>query len=773
MLQPSSITTAQLNEQVLKYLRPEVIQSPEAPGLVFHGQRVILQSRAEGKYLSYQWYRDGEAIPGATQKRYVIPDVNGSLHDGNYTLVVSNDFGTVTTPATELKVDATPPYHTVSSIGLEMIFCPPGTFTMGSPANEPGRGGDESPHTVTLTHGFYLGKYEVTQAQYQTVMNGNSEGLGADPSQFKGSNRPVEVVSWEDAQVFLAQLNAIEQTAGRLPAGWEYALPTEAQWEYACRAGTSTIYSWGNDINSSRANYNWDGGPHDGNDSKQTVEIGQFSANPWGFFDMHGNVWEWVHDWKANYPGGALTDPVGPASGSLRVRRGASWSGGGAGLRSARRYSNPPSHRNFDVGFRVGFQAVQPDTADPEVELFGGAGFTHEAGQAWAEPGAAGHDVRDGNLTDAITITGTVDVNTTGTYLLTYTVVDAAGNTGTATRTVTVADSTAPAITLLGDAGVTHFKGLTWVDPGATATDTLDGNLSDTITRTGTVDVNTTGVYTLTYLVSDAAGNEANVTRTVNVGLPATHATDLNATVSLDMIWVQPGTFVMGSPTTETGRQADRETEHNVTLTQGFYLGKYEVTQAQYEAVMGFNPSEFNATSNGDRPVEDLNWTEALGFCEQLTIRERNAGRIPTDWAYVLPTESQWEYACRAGTTTVYSWGDDINSSHANYHWAGDWNTGSECKQTRDVGQYGPNPWGFFDMHGNVWEWTADWFAAAYPTDNPTIDPTGPASGSHRVKRGGSWFNVGAPLRSAQRFSNPPSYRTNRVGFRVGFQKSQ
>ena len=318
-LAPNTITTAQLNEQVLKYLRPEVLQSPEAPGLVFHGQRVILQSRAEGKYLSYQWYRDGEAIPGATQKRYVIPDVNGSLHDGNYTLVVSNDFGTVTTPATELKVDATPPYHTVSSIGLEMIFCPPGTFTMGSPANEPGRGGDETPHTVTLTHGFYLGKYEVTQAQYQTVMNGNSEGLGADPSQYKGSNRPVEKVSWEDAQVFLAQLNAIEQTAGRLPAGWEYALPTEAQWEYACRAGTSTIYSWGNDINSSRANYNWDGGAHDGNDSKQTVEIGQFSANPWGFFDMHGNVWEWVHDWKANYPGGALTDPVGPASGSYRV----------------------------------------------------------------------------------------------------------------------------------------------------------------------------------------------------------------------------------------------------------------------------------------------------------------------------------------------------------------------------------------------------------------------------------------------------------------------
>ena len=104
---------------------------------------------------------------------------------------------------------------------MEMIFCPPGTFTMGSPTSETGRGGDETQHQVTLTNGFYLGKYEVTQAQYQTVMNGNSEGLNADPSQFKGSNRPVEKASWEDAQIFLTRLNSIEQSAGRLPNGLE------------------------------------------------------------------------------------------------------------------------------------------------------------------------------------------------------------------------------------------------------------------------------------------------------------------------------------------------------------------------------------------------------------------------------------------------------------------------------------------------------------------------------------------------------------------------
>jgi formylglycine-generating enzyme required for sulfatase activity len=322
--------------------------------------------------------------------------------------------------------------------------------------------------------------------------------------------------------------------------------------------------------------------------------------------------------------------------------------------------------------------------------LFGGAGITREAGQAWAEPGAAGHDARDGNLTASITVTGTVDMNTTGTYILTYSVADVAGNTATANRTVTV------------------------------------------------------------------VGNRS---------------VDLNATVAMDMLWVSAGTFTMGSPTTEAGRQADSEDEHNVSLTKGFYLGKYEVTQAQYEAVIGTNPSEFNATGNGNRPVEKVNWTEAVAFCNLLTNKEQAAGRLPAGWAYVLPTESQWEYACRAGTTTAYSWGATIASSNANYNWDGGANDGSDFKQTRDVGQYAANPLGFFDMHGNVWEWTADWYQAAYPTGNPVVDPTGEASGSDRVRRGGSWASDGPNLRSAKRHDSTPSYRLNHLGFRVGFQQ--
>ena len=235
--------------------------------------------------------------------------------------------------------------------------------------------------------------------------------------------------------------------------------------------------------------------------------------------------------------------------------------------------------------------------------------------------------------------------------------------------------------------------------------------------------------------------------------------------LNLEMIWVEPGTFTMGSPTTEADRDKD-ETQHKVTLTNGFYLGKYEVTQSQYEAVMNHNPSKFKSEN---RPVENVSWDDAVLFCDKLTEIERKAGRLPEGLVYSLPTEAQWEYACRAGTTTAYSWGDAITSDDANYNWDGDWNSGSDFKETRDVGQYSANPWGFFDMHGNVWEWTADWYTA-YSSGAQT-DPEGPATGSYRVLRGGSWLLPGTYLRSADRSNHFPSGRFLNIGFRVGFQQ--
>ena len=233
--------------------------------------------------------------------------------------------------------------------------------------------------------------------------------------------------------------------------------------------------------------------------------------------------------------------------------------------------------------------------------------------------------------------------------------------------------------------------------------------------------------------------------------------------LSLDMIWVEPGTFDMGSPTTEAGRFS-AEVQHQVTLTKGFYLGKYEVTQAQYEAVMTGNVDGLSATPsyNSNKPncpVEQVSWNDIQVFLTRLNAQQ--SGNIPAGWAYVLPTEAQWEYACRAGTATAYSWGDSINASDANYYY----NFG----QTRDVGKYSANAWDFFDMHGNVWEWTADWYGS-YSTAS-VIDPGGSASGSDRVRRGGSWPSGGADLRSARRYSSPPSNRNSDIGFRVGFQK--
>jgi formylglycine-generating enzyme required for sulfatase activity len=188
-------------------------------------------------------------------------------------------------------------------------------------------------------------------------MTGNSQGLNVKPSKWLNNNqRPVEKVSWEDTVVFLSRLNHLEQAAGRLPTGWQYVLTSESQWEYACRANTTTLYSWGNDINSTHANYNWDGNTTAGNDPNETVNVGQYAANSWGFFDMHGNVREWVYDWYASYSNDAQTDPAGPASGSDRVTRGGSWGTGGAALRSAKRIDFTPSYRSNDLGFRVGFQ---------------------------------------------------------------------------------------------------------------------------------------------------------------------------------------------------------------------------------------------------------------------------------------------------------------------------------------------------------------------------------------------------------------------------------
>ena len=181
--------------------------------------------------------------------------------------------------------------------------------------------------------------------------------MGTNPSKFKGADLPVETVSWDDVTSFCAKLTERERRAGRLPEGYAYQLPTEAHWEYACRAGTKTAFSFGDSLSSLQANFDGNypyGGAPKGTYLEKTVAVGTYPANAWGFHDMHGNVWEWCRDWYGNYPSGSVSDPIGPASGSNRADRGGSWLNGGHFLRSAERHDDTPGYRFSDLGFRAG-----------------------------------------------------------------------------------------------------------------------------------------------------------------------------------------------------------------------------------------------------------------------------------------------------------------------------------------------------------------------------------------------------------------------------------
>ena len=433
----------------------------------------------------------------------------------------------------------------------------------------------------------------MTQAQYEQVM-------GENPSKFRGAKLPVGMVSWHKASEFCARLTEREGKAGRLPSGYEYRLPTEAEWEYSCRAGTRQAYPFGGAAGK-LGSYAWD----NSNSGKKTHEVGRKRANAWGFHDMLGNMWEWCRDSYGNYPDGAATDPVGSPKGSSRVNRGGSWGSGAKYCRPAARYQRSPRETKSVVGFRV---ALAP--------AIGVAGKPVERAKSKPPPGS---------------------------------------------------------------------------------------------------------------------------------GKPRTVAE-----LGMDLLPVKAGSFVMGS---EGGRGG----QHRVKLTKAFWLGKYEVTQEQYERIMGNNPSR---AKGAKLPVSRTSWFMATEFCARLTERERKAARLPKGYEYRLPTEAEWEYSCRAGTRTEYSFGDDPQKL-GDYAWYLDNSPG----KNREVGLKRPNAWGLHDMHGNVVEWCSDWLGA-YPTGAAT-DPLGPAAGSGRVMRGGSTENLDHQCRAAARNKNVPTRGHASLGFRV------
>lgn len=556
-------------------------------------------------------------------------------------VIVSTD-----TPTPTLQKEITVSLNLPSgATKLKMALIPAGTFLMGSPSYEQDRSEYESPQRwVTISKDFYMGIYEITNAQYQAFQPTHDSGTWWDFS-LNGNNQPVSDVSWHDAITYCEWLN-------QRITGLVFRLPTEAEWEYACRGGTTSRRYWGDDLS------NWQIG-HCANIYDITANdyyykkvlqvidyficsdgfvvtspVGNFIPNDFGLYDMQGNVREWCYDWYDEYPNTNETDPFGPLSGSYRILRGGGWQEGTPMyVRSAYRAASWAGWKDECTGFRI--------------------------------------------VADRISNTQIVILSPTPI------------STSKPTRTPT-----------------------------------------STPTKTSTP-----------LLPSQFTGK----TITISLNLPS-------GAKSLDMVLIPAGTFMMGSPDNEQDREENEVPQHQVTITKPFYMGKYEVTQAQWEAVMNSDVLAFWRGKN--LPVEYVSWNDCHQFIQKMNQLGQGTFR--------LPTEAEWEYACRAGTTTRYYWGNDSNYRQITQFAWFDNNAGY---QPHEVGTKLPNAWNLFDMSGNVYEWCQDRYGNY--TSNTQVDPTGSSSGSIHVIRGGYWLGDAESCRSGFRdYKNKDSGQTGN-GFRL------
>ncbi|HOX07295.1 MAG TPA: formylglycine-generating enzyme family protein [Planctomycetota bacterium] len=257
--------------------------------------------------------------------------------------------------------------------------------------------------------------------------------------------------------------------------------------------------------------------------------------------------------------------------------------------------------------------------------------------------------------------------------------------------------------------------------------------------------------YTVWWFDADEA-KRRQAEAAAKLGVPVEKTVDLGDGVKLELLLIPAGRFKMGSPADEKARDED-EMQHWVVITRPFYIGKYEVTQEQWEKVMGTNPCEFKGVKN---PVSNVSWNSCQEFGRKLNGLGIDKGQ------FRLPTEAEWEWACRAGTRTRFCSGaaDEVLADYAWFDAA----PGGRC---HPVGMRKPNAWGLHDMHGNVWEWCEDWYDRGYYAKSPRCDPTGPVAGAERVSRGGAWCHRTWFCRSSQRAADAPTVADDSVGFRL------
>jgi len=744
--------------------------------------------------------------------------------------------------------DNTVQYNTVTNdvpvwVSLvEMVFVKGGSFQMGK--NGDGSSGNVTPvHTVTLS-AFYIGKYELTQAQYQLV-------TGTNPSYYTAvnynppwpghteRNRPVENVSWYDAVVFCNTLSMVEGLSpaysiggstdpsawGIVPTSpnmiWDdvimvagsngYRLPTEAQWEYAAKGGDGSPgnYLYAGSNNPDEVAWFYSG---IGSGNYSSAEVGKLKPNGLGLYDMSGNAPEWCWDWHGPYPSGAQTDPVGPSTGTLnyggiptRVYRGSNKFGDYQGwgqppVPSTERYYGGPYMGNGNYSANLGLRLARPfdpsdwyspivNAASPHIAYLQNATYTYGDTATALTVNASVNDGgiltyqwfrnetssnQGGTIIGGITETSyTPPTNTTGTayyYVeITNTITD---NGDGGTKTV-VARSNTAMITVnkanpsAWPTGLTARYGQTLANISLAA---YTNNNTGTFTwTTPSTSVGRLGMrsHNMTFTPDDPT-NYNTVTQSVAI----------RVLLGVEMVWVPGGSFQMGQ--NGDGTSGNVTPVHPVTLT-GFYMGKYELTQYQWQSIM--EPTPVRSTFIGDnRPVGYVEWYGAVRFCNHLSEYEGlqpayhiNGNTDPDTWGpypwdtievvsgsngYRLPTEAQWEYAAKGG-----------NGSTENYIYAGSndreavaWYYGN-TNTNHEVGTKAPNGLTLYNMSGNVAEWCWDRYGSY--SGGAQTNPMGADSGADRVRRGGGVLDLTETTRSVARDHLNPSSTRDDIGFRL------
>lgn len=568
------------------------------------------------------------------------------------------------------------PVEYTNSIGMRFRLIPPGEFVMGSTAKEIEDAvqvprtdqllrsyiESEAPqHTVVLTQPVYIGVHEVTEGQYEKVTGVNpvrsAANMAVAPAD--AANHPVVKVTWHDAYGFTYKLSNLEGLAettsfsgatGFIHRAGSYRLTTEAEWEFSCRAGTTTRY-WNGDNDIVLTSTAWT----NSNAGNRTHVVGELNSNPFGLFDQTGNVWEWVADhWVPTAyqerKGKLTIDPlvVHPPTTNKSVRGGA-FTYYNANCRSSHRFANHSQGSYGNCGFRV---AIEPETVRALI-------------QSAAKAASQG-------------------------------VPDMVANSDAAVPASAVAPFDAQMARSYQEAWAKHL------------------------------------------------------------GVPVDHTNALGMKFRL----VPPGEFMMGTPDNESGRHDNESPLHRVRLTQPYYLGETEVTQSQWFAVMGTRPwlgGQF-VIEGDDNPAAFVTWNDCSEYCRKLSSADGAT--------YRLPTEAEWEYACRAGSSTVYSFGSDV-SRLSEFAWFVDNAGNTSEKYAHFVGTKEPNPFGLRDMHGNLFELCQDRFDLYIAEAIPVVDPVNTADGGHRVTRGGSWDVSAIDLRSGRRGGAKPDFKSERDGFRV------